>query len=114
VRFWAALAVELALLGWAVVQGRLPLIALGGLLLLNLVTFWLYWHDKHAAQRGAWRTPEANLHLLSLAGGWPAAWWAQQLLRHKSRKRSFRAVYAATVLAHLAALGALAAGLHLR
>ncbi len=72
----------------------------------NLVTAGLYARDKHAARHGAWRTPEATLHLWSLAGGWVGAWLAQQVLRHKSRKGSFRAVYAVTVALHLAMLGA--------
>lgn len=63
--------------------------------------------DKSAAQRGAWRTSEQTLHLLALLGGWPAAWWAQQWMRHKSSKASFRMVYWCTVLLHSAALGAI-------
>jgi uncharacterized membrane protein YsdA (DUF1294 family) len=47
---------------------------------------------------GAWRTAEGSLHLLGLAGGWPGALIAQQMLRHKSKKTSFVAVLWATVL----------------
>jgi uncharacterized membrane protein YsdA (DUF1294 family) len=79
------------------------LLALAG---LNMVTFLAYWQDKSAARRGAWRTPESTLHLLSLAGGWPAARLAQQTLRHKSSKGSFLLVYGATALLNTAALGA--------
>jgi uncharacterized membrane protein YsdA (DUF1294 family) len=39
---------------------------------------------------GKWRIKEDTLHVWSLAGGWPGAWFAQQVLRHKSRKESFR------------------------
>jgi uncharacterized membrane protein YsdA (DUF1294 family)/cold shock CspA family protein len=81
--------------------GWLPL----GLILLNLATFYAYWLDKHAARRGAWRTKESTLHTLSLVGGWPGAWWAQQLLRHKSSKQEFRQMYWATVMFNLAGLG---------
>ena len=101
---WAALALQLGLLAVGLVQGAVPAIALVTLPALNLLTFWLYWHDKHAAQRGAWRVQENTLHALALAGGWPAAWWAQQLLRHKSRKPAFRQTYWATVVGHLALL----------
>lgn len=106
--FWLAMAIEIGLLGWCLANGRLPAMALVVGLLLNLATFWLYWHDKDAAQRQSWRVRENTLHLLALAGGWPAAWWAQQLLRHKSRKPSFRAAYAASVVGHLVLLAALA------
>lgn len=90
----------LALLTWGAWAQRLPLGLLGILALLNGVTFFAYARDKNAAQRGAWRTREQTLHLLALLGGWPAAWWAQQWLRHKSRKPSFRAAYWGTVLLH--------------
>ena len=57
------------------------------------------------APRGGWRTSEKQLHLLALLGGWPAAWWAQQRLRHKSSKPEFRRVYWATIVLNCAALG---------
>jgi uncharacterized membrane protein YsdA (DUF1294 family) len=41
---------------------------------------------------------ESTLHLLALAGGWPGALVAQQKLRHKSKKESFRFVFWVTVL----------------
>jgi uncharacterized membrane protein YsdA (DUF1294 family)/cold shock CspA family protein len=97
----------LCLVVWAVLQQRLPLAALGGLCLLNLLTFGFYAWDKNAARKGQWRTPEQHLHLLALAGGWPAAWWAQQWLRHKSRKATFRTMYWVTVLLHCGALSGL-------
>ncbi len=107
--FATALAAELGLLLWCLVQGRLSPIMLVAGLLLNLVTFWAYWQDKHAAGQRAWRRSESSLHGMALAGGWPAAWWAQQLLRHKSRKPAFRSTYQATVVAHLALLALYAA-----
>ena len=87
---------------------NMGLIAVRNILaVLNGVTFVTYAVDKSAAQRGAWRTSEKTLHLLALLGGWPAAWWAQQWMRHKSSKASFRMVYWCTVLLHSAALGAI-------
>ena len=96
----------LALLGYGVWIARIPPIALGVVLLLSLLTFFVYGFDKNAAQAGRWRTAESTLHLLSLAGGWPGAWIAQRLFRHKVSKTSFMAVYWATVLVHMAAVGA--------
>ncbi|MGJ7563918.1 DUF1294 domain-containing protein [Variovorax sp. GB1R11] len=95
-----------ALLFYGVWTARIPPIALGVLLLLSLLTFFIYGFDKNAAETGRWRTAENTLHLLSLVGGWPGAWVAQRLFRHKVRKTSFMAGYWATVLAHLAAVGA--------
>ena len=98
----------LALLAWGVWARRFPLWLLGAMAALNALTFLIYAMDKSAAQRGAWRTSEGRLHLLALLGGWPAAWWAQQWLRHKSAKSAFRTVYWATVLLNCAGLVVLA------
>ncbi|MCR8960277.1 DUF1294 domain-containing protein [Variovorax sp. S2] len=95
-----------ALLGYGVWTARLPPLALGVLLVISLLTFAVYGFDKSAAQAGRWRTAESTLHLLSLAGGWPGAWCAQRLFRHKSRKASFMAGYWATVLLNIAAVAA--------
>ena len=73
----------------------------------SAVTFAFYAHDKAAAQKAQWRTPEITLHALGLLGGWPGALAAQRLLRHKSAKRSFLAVYCSTVARHCAAAAAL-------
>ncbi|MDJ0793544.1 MAG: DUF1294 domain-containing protein [Woeseiaceae bacterium] len=73
-------------------------------LAISVLTFIVYAIDKSAAQSGRWRTNEGTLHILALAGGWPGAWIAQQTLRHKSRKVSFRVVFWATVLLNCAGL----------
>jgi len=39
----------------------------------SLLTFVLYWRDKHSALKDRWRTPETTLHFFELAGGWPGA-----------------------------------------
>lgn len=100
----ALMLLWLGLWGWGAWAQRLPLWWLGATAALNLLTFFTYALDKSAAQRGTWRTRESHLHLLALLGGWPAAWWAQQWLRHKSRKQDFRAVYWGTVVLNCAAL----------
>ena len=56
---------------------------------VSLLTLTIYAIDKSAARAGGRRMPEATLHLLALAGGWPGALLAQQWLRHKSAKRKF-------------------------
>lgn len=74
----------------------------------SLVSFALYAWDKSAAAHGAWRTPESTLHLWALVGGWPGALLAQRLIRHKSVKAEFRAVFWGTVALNVAALIGLA------
>ena len=89
-----------AALVWAAWTQRLAVPVALAAPLLSVLTFYLYWRDKFAAQRNAWRTPENSLHVAALLGGWPGAWFAQRLLRHKSAKESFRQVYWATVALH--------------
>lgn len=60
---------------------------------ISLITLGFYWQDKRQAQRKGNRIPEKVLHLLELIGGWPAAYIAQQTLRHKTSKRSYRIIY---------------------
>ena len=74
-------------------------------LALNLCALALYAWDKHAAARGRRRVPEARLHLLALLGGWPGAWLAQRLFRHKTRKAAFQRRFAACVALNLLAIG---------
>lgn len=79
-----------------------------GLLLLwyagmSLVAGLMHAADKRKARRGARRISERNLHLAELAGGWPGAWLARRLLRHKTAKVSYRLKSAAIALAHLTA-----------
>lgn len=93
-----------ATLGWAVGARLLPVEAPLALLALNVLTFAMYAIDKRAAQTGRWRTPESQLHLLELLGGWPAAWLGQRWLRHKSAKRGYRLVFWSMIVLHLLAL----------
>lgn len=69
-------------------------------LAMSLVTFGLYWRDKHQARREGQRTPEKLLHGAELLGGWPGALLAQQVFRHKTRKVSYQVVFWLIVAAH--------------
>ena len=84
--------------------GQFPQKLLFGYYCMSVITFFVYAFDKSKAQRGAWRTSESTLHLLSLIGGWPGAAIAQQILRHKSQKRAFRNVFWFTVIVNCSAL----------
>ena len=81
----------------SVLTAKVPPLILALYIVGSLFTFIIYAADKSAAKNGAWRTQESTLHLLSLAGGWPGALVAQQRLRHKSKKQSFRSVFWVTV-----------------
>lgn len=68
----------------------------------SLLTFFLYWRDKHSALKDRWRTPETTLHFFELAGGWPGALVAQQVFRHKTRKLSYQLTFWLIVVLHQA------------
>ena len=63
------------------------------LLLINVVTYAIYWLDKRAARRQGERVPEVVLLALGFGGGTLAAIAAQQIIRHKNRKRSFQLAF---------------------
>lgn len=86
------------------VFGLLPAMTLLVIMLVNILTYWLYAQDKEAAQLGARRIPENTLHVLAFLGGWPAAWLAQQRLRHKTKKQPFRHIYFVMIGLHCLAL----------
>lgn len=74
----------------------------------SVLCFLVYAVDKAAALYGRRRISEKTLHLLALAGGWPGAILAQQWLRHKSSKRSFRRLFWCTAGLNVAAFIGLA------
>jgi uncharacterized membrane protein YsdA (DUF1294 family) len=59
------------------------------LLLINLLTFIVFGLDKAKAATRTWRIPEKTLLLLSFIGGFPGAWLAMSLFRHKIKDFSF-------------------------
>ena len=83
---------------------RAPIELLYVYVAMSILTFINYALDKSAAKNNRWRTSENQLHLLSLAGGWPGAFYAQNKLRHKSIKKEFKQVYWITVIMNIAAL----------
>lgn len=100
---WAILLFGL-LYGALTLLWRVPLPVGAAYLALSLWSFVLYALDKSAARSGRWRIRERTLHVWALLGGWPGALLAQHVLRHKSSKVSFRAVFWLTVLVNLAGL----------
>ena len=96
-------ALFLVIVGVSVLTAKIPIFIFALYMVASLLTFIMYAVDKSAAQKGARRTQESTLHLLSIAGGWPGALVAQQKLHHKSRKQSFRLVFWLTILLNCAA-----------
>lgn len=63
----------------------------------SVACFGVYAWDKSAARAGRRRVSESTLLWLGVLGGWPGALVAQQALRHKSSKVSFRSAFWFTV-----------------
>lgn len=103
---FAVPAFLLLYLGLAVTWG-VPRLVAGAYLMLSVGCFALYAADKSAAGAGARRTQERTLLAIGLFGGWPGGLVAQQLLRHRPIKSSFRAAFWATVAVNVVAFVAL-------
>ena len=88
----------LSIVGASVFISKIPPLIFAIYMGASMLSFIIYGIDKSAANKGAWRTSESTLHLLSLAGGWPGALVAQQKFRHKTKKISFRFVFWITVM----------------
>lgn len=74
------------------------------ILLINVITFFMFWWDKNAARKGNWRVSENRLLGLALIGGSIGAVAAQRFLRHKTRKEPFRSLLLRICALHITAL----------
>ncbi len=100
----SVLLVFLAYLLFATFTGRVQPFVLGVYTAASIIAFIAYYIDKNAAEQGKWRTQESTLHMLALCCGWPGAFLAQRVIRHKTTKESFQSVFVATVLINVIAL----------
>ena len=85
-----------------------PLMILILLTTINLATYGLFWLDKRAAQRNAWRVSERILLTFTAIGGSLGALLACQVHRHKTRKEPFRTLLLAIVTFHVGLIAATA------
>jgi uncharacterized membrane protein YsdA (DUF1294 family)/cold shock CspA family protein len=100
-----ASVVFLSSLGAMAFAGKLPFILLWIYLALSIVTFLAYAIDKSAARNDRRRIRESTLHMFALVGGWPGGLIAQRVLRHKSKKQSFRIEFWLVSLLNCGVLG---------
>ncbi len=105
---WGA-ATLLAIPAFAIVYAlvavlwRVPNLVAAAYILLSAACFAAYAFDKSAANSGGWRTRESTLLALGLLGGWPGGLLAQQFLRHKSVKATFRHGFWVSVVVNVGA-----------
>jgi len=62
-------------------------------IVINLISFFLFFIDKRKAIKGSERIPEKNFFYLSLAGGWILGIIGIYLFRHKNKKFTFMSKY---------------------
>lgn len=105
----AGIIVLLAAAAWLL--GRAPAWLPVAYLMLGVASIAVYWFDKRAAEAGRWRVRETSLHIIDAIGGIAGGLIAQQLLRHKTSKRSVIVATALIALGHVAALATLCLGI---
>ena len=65
-------------------------IALICLVVINVVTFFMYGIDKWQAKRSKWRICEATLLLMAVIGGSIGAWLGMKVWHHKTLHKKFK------------------------
>ncbi|MEP7764671.1 DUF1294 domain-containing protein [Sanguibacter sp. 25GB23B1] len=100
-RPWAPVVAFLVVSVTAAAMDLVPwwLVAVYGV--MSVVCFAAYASDKRSARADRRRVPERTLLDLGLLCGWPGAIVAQQLLRHKTVKQSFRSSFWRTVVVNI-------------
>ena len=67
---------------------------------MNVLTAFVYWHDKQSARKQRWRVSENSLLMIALLGGSPAAIVAMYGFKHKRRKGFFQFRFSLVLIAH--------------
>lgn len=74
------------------------------LLILNVVTFFIYGIDKYKAKKSLWRIPESTLLLLAAVGGSVGAYFGMKMWHHKTLHKKFKYGVPIILLLHLVLL----------
>lgn len=72
------------------------------LIVINIVTFFVYGIDKWKAKRSKWRIPEATLLGLAVIGGSIGAWLGMKVWHHKTQHKKFKYGLPLILLAQIA------------
>ena len=81
---------------------KAPVVFLAYFIIINIITFMMYYADKRKAIKHEWRIPEATLILFSFMGGSFGAFAAMQIFRHKTRHAKFVILIPLFMLLHAA------------
>ena len=80
-------------------------IALIYLVIINVITFFLFGIDKFKAQHARWRIPESVLIGLAVIGGSIGAWLGMMVWHHKTQHKKFKYGIPAIIIVQLALIG---------
>ena len=81
--------------------GRIQALVLYVYAAASAVSFLSCCIDKNAAVQGGWRISETSLHMMALCCGWPGAFAAQRIIRHKTMKKSFQRMFTVCVVLNI-------------
>lgn len=59
------------------------------ILIINLISFFLFFIDKQKSKNNKWRIKESTLHIVGFLGGITGSILAMIFFRHKTRKPKF-------------------------
>jgi len=79
-------------------------LALIYLVIINVVTFFVYGIDKWKAKKSLWRIREASLLTLAVLGGSVGAWLGMKVWHHKTQHKKFKYGVPAIIAVQLALL----------
>ena len=74
------------------------------LLITNLVSFGLMWHDKRCARKGKWRVSEAALFISCACFGGVGGVLGMNILRHKTKHWYFKLFFPLMMIAQIVIL----------
>ena len=80
-------------------------IALIYLVIINVVTFFMYGIDKWKANHTKWRIPEATLLGMAIIGGSIGAWLGMKVWHHKTLHKKFKFGVPAIIIIQLLIIG---------
>ena len=60
------------------------------IVLINILTFFIYGIDKLNAKKSKWRVPESTLMGLAIIGGSIGAWLGMKIWHHKTLHKKFK------------------------
>jgi uncharacterized membrane protein YsdA (DUF1294 family)/cold shock CspA family protein len=110
IRILAAMMFAAAIVA-SIVLGAVTILYAVPYLVAGLVSFVLYASDKHYAQSGRPRLPEAVLHLVDVCFGIIGGLLAQGIVAHKSSKADFAMMTIFILASHIALLAGAVTGI---